>query len=119
MGETFSKDEVLRLRVTAQGLCGGFEKDQPAARANPSSGAEHIAETARRMLAVQGQDWRSARWALGLRSPGTSVADVHEAFNSGLIVRSWPMRGTIHLLAAEDIGYWQASGAERCFFADM
>ena len=107
MGETFSKDEVLRLRVTAQGLCGGFEKDQPAARANRSSGAEHIAETARRMLAVQGQDWRSARWALGLRSPGTSVADVHEAFNSGLIVRSWPMRGTIHLLAAEDIGWMQ------------
>ena len=32
---------------------------------------------------------------------------MHEAFNSGLIVRSWPMRGTIHLLAAEDIGWMQ------------
>ena len=93
MGESFSKDEVLRLRMTAQGLCGRVEKDQAAAGANERSGAEHIAETARRMLAVQGQDWRSARWALGLRSPGTSVVDVHEAFNSGLIVRSWPMPG--------------------------
>lgn len=107
MVETLGKDEVLRLRVAAQGLGGGFEKDQPADLAEQSSGAEHIAETARRMLAVQGQDWRSARWALGLRSPGTSVAGVHEAFNAGLIVRSWPMRGTIHLLAAEDIGWMQ------------
>ena len=103
MEETISKDEVLRLRVAAQGLGSSFEENQLAL----PSGADQIAETARRMLAVQGQDWRSARWALGLRSPGTSVADVHEAFNSGLIVRSWPMRGTIHLLAAEDIGWMQ------------
>lgn len=103
MTGTLSNDELLRLRMAAQDLSSTREKAQPP----PLPGAEHIAETARRMLAVQGQDWRSARWALGLRSPGTSVADVHEAFNSGLIVRSWPMRGTIHLLAAEDIGWMQ------------
>ena len=65
------------------------------------------------MLAVQGQDWRSARWALGLRTPGTAVTDVHEAFNAGFIVRSWPMRGTIHVLAAEDIGWMQRATNRR------
>ena len=84
MGETFSKDEVLRLRVTAQGLCGGFDKDQPAARANRSSGAEHIAETARRMLAVQGQEFWGGRWALAARTRGTpTLADVDGAFDRG------------------------------------
>lgn len=112
MTETLSSDEVLRLRVTAQGLGDSIEKDQPSTPADSRSGAtptgpERIANTARGMLAVQGQDWRSARWALGLRTPGTHVGDVHEAFNTGLIVRSWPMRGTIHLLAAEDIGWMQ------------
>lgn len=77
------------------------------------AGAERIAATARRMLAVQGQDWRSARWALGLRTPGAHVSDVHAAFNEGRIVRSWPMRGTIHLLAAEDIGWMQSTTNRR------
>ncbi len=107
MTETLGQEEVLRLRVSAQGLCDTFAEDQAQATSQPLPGPQRIAETARRMLAVQGQDWRSARWALGLRTPGTDVTDVHEAFNAGLIVRSWPMRGTIHLLAAEDIGWIQ------------
>lgn len=113
MAATLSDDEVLRLRVSAQGLGETLEQDQPEASSERASGAARIADTARRMLAVQGQDWRSARWALGLRTPGTSVADVHEAFNTGRIVRSWPMRGTIHILAAEDIGWMQRATNHR------
>ncbi|MBK0422464.1 AlkZ family DNA glycosylase [Leucobacter sp. CSA2] len=97
--------ELLGLRTRALGIDAAAPREPLAGR--KLSPVEGIAETASRMLAVQGQDWRSARWALGLRTPGTSLADVHEAFSSGRIVRSWPMRGTIHVLAAEDIGWIQ------------
>src|SRR5690606_15427067 len=65
------------------------------------------------MLALQGQDWGGARWALGLRAAGSSEADVVAAFDSGRLVRSWPMRGTIHVLAAEDIGWMQQAMNHR------
>lgn len=78
----------------------------PGEAAN-ASGADHVAATARRMLATQGQDWRASRWALGVRTPGSTADDVAAAFGAGQIVRSWPMRGTIHVVAAEDIGWMQ------------
>lgn len=113
MTESIAADELLRLRMHALGLSHDH-REQQASNANAAEhGAQRIAETTRSMLAVQGQDWRSARWALGLRTPGSAVDDVHEAFNSGLIVRSWPMRGTIHLLAAEDIGWMQQATNRR------
>lgn len=108
MTQLLDTAQLLHLRMEALGLRG--EGAQPGANADP---AARIALVARRMLAVQGQDWRSARWALGVRAPGTTMADVHDAFNSGAVVRSWPMRGTIHLLPAEDIGWMQALTARR------
>ena len=36
-----------------------------------------------------------------------SPATVAAAFNSGKIVRSWPMRGTVHFVRAEDINWLQ------------
>ncbi|TDP91452.1 winged helix DNA-binding protein [Leucobacter luti] len=115
MTSILSPDDLLRLRVHALGLCvqpgaqaRGVGSGTAAARTT-ESGPARIAETAQRMLAVQGQDWRSARWALGVRTPGTTVADVHAAFSEARIVRSWPMRGTIHVVAAEDIGWMQTA----------
>ncbi|MDI6023329.1 winged helix DNA-binding domain-containing protein [Leucobacter sp. UT-8R-CII-1-4] len=118
MTQSLTSDQLLTMRMSAQGLLppasGSDAQDNThASTAAPSSAAERIAQTARHMLAVQGQDWRSARWALGLRTPGSHVEDVHSAFNRGLIVRSWPMRGTIHLLAAEDIGWMQHTTNRR------
>ncbi|QIM18247.1 winged helix DNA-binding domain-containing protein [Leucobacter coleopterorum] len=106
MNATINQDELLRLRMRAQGLQGAGAA--PGVDAAVATGPERIAATASRMLAMQGQDWRSSRWALGVRSPGTTVADVYAAFNKRLIVRSWPMRGTIHVVAAEDIGWMQS-----------
>ena len=77
------------------------------------SGAARITGVVQRMLALQGQDWRSARWAIGVRAPGTTVADVQTAFAEGRIVRSWPMRGTVHIVPAEDIGWMQAATNHR------
>ncbi|MFT4010844.1 MAG: crosslink repair DNA glycosylase YcaQ family protein [Nocardioidaceae bacterium] len=49
-----------------------------------------------RAVALQGQDLRAVVRAIAIRSrPGTTVADVRAAFDAGLLVRSWPMRGTL------------------------
>ncbi|UOR00439.1 winged helix DNA-binding domain-containing protein [Leucobacter allii] len=109
--QTLRTDELLELRMRALGLAPGGWEEAPPADSGP--GSERIAAVARRMLAVQGQDWRSARWALGVRAPGTTMRDVAEAFDAGLIVRSWPMRGTVHVVAAEDIGWMQAATNHR------
>ncbi len=76
-------------------------------------GAQHVArgpasspaETVRWMLAMQAQDLPGAMWSVGLRSPGSTEATVRAALAAGEIVRSWPMRGTLHLVAPEDLGW--------------
>jgi winged helix DNA-binding protein len=52
--------------------------------------------------AVQAQDYRGALWALGLRLPGATEAHVARAIEARAIVRTWPMRGTLHFVPAED-----------------
>ncbi|SDQ27433.1 winged helix DNA-binding domain-containing protein [Leucobacter chromiiresistens] len=115
MNETLSPDDVLRMRMRALGLAGhdGAEGGRSSTDDTAHDGAERIAAVARRMLALQGQDWRSARWALGVRAPGTTSADVEAAFDSRRIVRSWPMRGTVHIVAAEDIRWMQLATNHR------
>lgn len=63
------------------------------------------ADVVRWMLAMQGQDWPGAKWSVGLRAPGSTEATVEAGFDSGDIVRSWPMRGTLHVVPAEDLGW--------------
>lgn len=53
--------------------------------------------------AMQAQDYRSALWAIGLRLPGSTEADIEQAVTDKTIVRTWPMRGTLHFVAAEDV----------------
>ena len=62
----------------------------------------------RSMLAVQGQDLPGARWSIGLRGLRLTDHEVGSAFDAHDIVRSWPMRGTLHVVAAEDIGWMLA-----------
>jgi Winged helix DNA-binding domain len=64
---------------------------------------ETPADAVRWMLAMQAQDYAGALWSVGVRAPGSRVADVTAALDEGRIVRSWPMRGTLHLTAAEDL----------------
>lgn len=61
------------------------------------------AETVRCMLALQAQDFPGVKWSVGLRQRGGTEAAVEAACDAGEIVRSWPMRGTLHLVAAEDL----------------
>jgi hypothetical protein len=62
-------------------------------------------EAVRRLLALQAQDYPGALWSIGLRVPGSTITQVEAAHEGGALVRSWPMRGTLHLVAAEDLGW--------------
>jgi len=53
--------------------------------------------------AVQAQDYLGALWAVGLRTPGATEQTIEQALAEKLIVRTWPMRGTIHFVAAADV----------------
>ncbi|MBB1059932.1 winged helix DNA-binding domain-containing protein [Marilutibacter spongiae] len=66
-----------------------------------------------RLLAVQAQDPVAACWAIGLRSGARSAAAVEAAVAEGRIVRTWPMRGTLHHVAAEDLRWLQGLLATR------
>lgn len=65
------------------------------------------------MLAMQAQDFPGVKWSIGLRLDQSTEATVDAAFDSGDIVRSWPMRGTLHLVPAEDLGWMLELTAPR------
>lgn len=53
--------------------------------------------------AVQSQDLVASLWAVGLRmGKAITEAEVERAIADKSVIRSWPMRGTIHLMPAED-----------------
>jgi hypothetical protein len=61
------------------------------------------AEAVRWLTALQAQDPHGAITSVALRTESGSRASVEQAFDAGEIVKSWPMRGTLHLVAAEDL----------------
>jgi hypothetical protein len=70
-------------------------------------------DVVRWMLAMQAQDLPGAKWSVGLRAHRTSEASVDAAFHSAEVVRSWPMRGTLHLVPAGDLGWMLELTAPR------
>jgi hypothetical protein len=70
---------------------------------NPSWSSPAAAVAA--LGAVQGQDYPGARWALGLRVAGSTDAAIERALADEAILRTWALRGTLHLVAAADI-HW-------------
>ncbi|MGL4609840.1 MAG: winged helix DNA-binding domain-containing protein [Trueperaceae bacterium] len=60
------------------------------------------AEVVRWHCAVQAQDYLSSLWAIGLRMQASSESHIERAVAEKSIVRTWPMRGTIHFVAPED-----------------
>ena len=93
-----------RLRLASQGLT------MPGP-GTPGPGT--VAGAVRWMTAMQAQDLQAALWAVGQRVPGSRAGDVRNALDMGEIVRSWPMRGTLHLLAPEDLSWMLAITADR------
>ncbi|CAN5617942.1 winged helix DNA-binding domain-containing protein [soil metagenome] len=62
-------------------------------------------EVVRWMLAMQAQDYSGAKWSIGIRCPTATDASVEQAIAAREIVRSWPMRGTLHFVASEDLSW--------------
>ena len=52
--------------------------------------------------ALQAQDYLGALWGVGLRLAGARESDIEAALAEGSIVRTWPLRGTLHFVAAAD-----------------
>jgi hypothetical protein len=85
--------EVRGLRLYSQGLLGNGEL--------PPDG---IAETVSRLVGVQAQQGLSAALGLWARGHGSTLAGVEAArLEARSIVRTWAMRGTLHLLATHDL----------------
>lgn len=55
--------------------------------------------------AMQAQDYLASLWAIGCRTRHGVEKDVEQAIIDKKIVRSWPLRGTLHFVAADDI-HW-------------
>ena len=60
---------------------------------------------ARHLLAVQAQDLRGARLAVRARTEGLTVRNLDTALAERRLIISWLCRGTLHLVAAEDL-FW-------------
>ena len=58
--------------------------------------------------AVQAQEYVPALWAVGLRTRRAVEATVEQAIARREIVRTWPMRGTLHFVAPND-AHWMLS----------
>lgn len=58
--------------------------------------------------AVQAQDYLGSLWALGLRMQKAVEADIEQAIANREIIRTWPMRGTLHFVAPDDVRWMLA-----------
>jgi hypothetical protein len=89
MARTLPPDLARRLLAAAQRLATG-----------PRSG---VMETVRAVAALQAQDAGAAALGVRARLPGSTLADVEAArFEERSVARTWVMRGTLHLIPAED-----------------
>jgi hypothetical protein len=53
--------------------------------------------------AVQAQDYLGALWSIGMRIPGSIESEIEKATVDKTIIRTWPMRGTLHFVSPKDI----------------
>lgn len=104
MARTIDIEELLQWRLTAQCIA-------------TQNVAPDIPAVVHRLLAIQAQDFGQAVWALGLRAPASRRDDVNKALALGQVVRSWPMRGTLHFVAPEDLRWMLSLTATRTLAA--
>ena len=91
--------EIATHRLESQGIT---RPDAPSA-----------AGVVRRLGAVQAQDYPGALWSIALRMADTTRAQIEHAVATRTIVRTWPMRGTLHFVPAEDARWMLALLAPR------
>jgi len=96
---------IARLRLQRQRIAGGK--------------LESPAEVVSWFGAMQAQDYASALWAIGLRTQDATLESVEQAVAERRIVRTWPMRGTLHFVAAEDVRWMSALMTPRVIAANQ
>ncbi|CAN5119462.1 winged helix DNA-binding domain-containing protein [soil metagenome] len=94
-----TRRRITALRLTAQAI------------AAPIVGEP--VDVVRHLLAMQAQDFAGAKWSVGLRLGNTTDVAIEAALADGSIVRSWPMRGTLHFVASEDLRWIIGLTGER------
>lgn len=100
---TSTRRQLTALRLAAQRIA-------PPSATTPFG---NPADVVRWMLAMQAQDFGGAKWSVGLRLPGSTDAAIEASLATGEIVRSWPMRGTLHFVAPEDLRWLLAVSGPR------
>src|SRR5215208_490954 len=75
--------------------------------------ARDLVELVRHIVGIQAQDPSAAALSIRARTEGLTAADVERAIEERRLVRTWLMRGTLHLVAAEDAGWLHALFAPR------
>ena len=90
---------ISRIRLTCQQIA-----------KTSFSGAQEIVGW---MGAMQAQDYAMAKWAVGVRLPGSTQAAIQGAIDTGQVLRTHVLRPTWHLVSAEDIAWMLALTAPR------
>ena len=71
-----------------------------------------------KLCALQSQEWSSAQLAIAARTSGITQADVKRAREvERSFVLTWTLRGTLHLVSVEDLGWQLALCADRAIRA--
>lgn len=70
------------------------------------------------LTAAQAQEPRGVLTSIALRTAGGSRSGVEADLTSGRVVTSWPLRGTLHLVAAEDLPWMLRVAAPRVLAGD-
>lgn len=65
------------------------------------------------MGAIQAQEYKMVKWALGVRLKSATLQTVNDAYQRGEILRTHLMRPTWHLVAEEDIRWMLKLSSER------
>ena len=95
MGITLSDNQARLLRLRAQLLT--------SQQAGTASGVAHIVKE---LCGIQAQEAPAAALAVRARSTGLVAGDVEQArVEERTVIRTWGPRGTLHLLATEDLDW--------------
>lgn len=90
---------IIRRRLSTQRLLGPLF-------ASPAEVVAHFG-------AVQAQDFLPAMWALGLRTEGATEKIVEQAIIDRQLVRTWPLRNTVHFVTPADTRWMLDLSAPR------
>ena len=82
-------DKIITLRLASHGLIGWWFSS--------------VESAVRHMGCIQSQDIGQATRCVGSRIPWSTKQDVRQALTDGKIIRTRPMRGTLHYMAPENV----------------